>query len=682
MSDISTKLTYLNTTKGKIKDSINLTGANILSTDTFRSYATKLKNGLVDIINNGIDTLYDNFPKVVGEGTEIVLNNTYEAPLKINTIKGDTQQDSYSGKNLNKYPYNGGGNSNGITFTPNSDGTIILNGKNNGNGNSSYFFHNSSANPIVLDAGTYYIIPPDTSDVAFAMYDGTNYYDFTSGNNYRITFNQQVSIRLFYVQIFKGKTTTFTDEKIYPMLSTIPNQTKNDYEPYVGGPSPNPDYPQDVKVVTGSQSISVNGNNYPVSLYVNNTLIYQKNCTVTLDNDEFVFNATGTDIYFGDVSGQGSTYLETYGPLFEIPNNATTINIKVDSIFNKNFIQFYDANRTYISRYNTNTKEIPNNAKYVSVRIGKGDAVLGTTYRTKIIVYFDTQITTYTIDLGTLELCKIGNYQDTLQKSSGKNLFDKTATTTAGMINEEGTIGGSAGEYHTTDFIPIKPNTSYIMSGSAIVGGAPSRCYYDKNKNFISGIRHNNNNPFSNTSPSNAYYMRESIGIASLDSIQIEEGTSSTEYEPFGEVWYKKANIGKVILDGSESGWNFQARQNNVYRGYITIPNGSTSTGREIAISNYFYAKGGTDETVGNTFINSSQVFLYTDISTISAFKTWLSTHNTIVYYILETPTYEIITDTTLINQLESIKSKEGTTNITISGNLPMIINASALEKE
>ena len=32
------KLTYLNTTKGKIKDSINLTGANITNQTTFRYY--------------------------------------------------------------------------------------------------------------------------------------------------------------------------------------------------------------------------------------------------------------------------------------------------------------------------------------------------------------------------------------------------------------------------------------------------------------------------------------------------------------------------------------------------------------------------------------------------------------------------------------------------------------------
>ena len=88
---ISDKLTYLNTTKSNIKDAINLTNANILSEDTFRSYAEKLKLGLIDIINNGTDDLYDSFPKTTGTGTEIALNDTYTAPMRT-TLKGNTEK--------------------------------------------------------------------------------------------------------------------------------------------------------------------------------------------------------------------------------------------------------------------------------------------------------------------------------------------------------------------------------------------------------------------------------------------------------------------------------------------------------------------------------------------------------------------------------------------------------------
>ena len=43
--------------------------------------------------------------------------------------------------------------------------------------------------------------------------------------------------------------------------------TATSYEPYVGGvPSPNPDYPQQIQTVTGTQTVSINGTDYPISL--------------------------------------------------------------------------------------------------------------------------------------------------------------------------------------------------------------------------------------------------------------------------------------------------------------------------------------------------------------------------------------------------------------------------------
>ena len=72
----------------------------------------------------------------------------------------------------------------------------------------------------------------------------------------------------------------------------------------------------------------------------------------------------------------------------------------------------------------------------------------------------------------------------------------------------------------------------------------------------------------------------------------------------------------------------------------------------------------------------------------INKLKSWLSTHNTIVYYALATPTDELITDTTLIEQLNALKnamSFDDTTNISSEyeeGNVPFIISARALLKD
>lgn len=163
-------------------------------------------------------------------------------------------------------------------------------------------------------------------------------------------------------------------------------------------------------------------------------------------------------------------------------------------------------------------------------------------------------------------------------------------------------------------------------------GGIPSpNPDYPQDVNVVSGdntITISDDNEHSTSYP---------INLGSIELCKI--GTYQDYFYKDSGKWYLHKEVGKVVLDGSETGWIYQSRGNNVYRGFTTIPNGSTLTGREYALSNYFYHLDGLYETVGNIFINSSQVFLYTNITTIEDFKTWLSTHNTSIYYPLATPT-------------------------------------------
>lgn len=84
---------------------------------------------------------------------------------------------------------------------------------------------------------------------------------------------------------------------------------------------------------------------------------------------------------------------------------------------------------------------------------------------------------------------------------------------------------------------------------------------------------------------------------------------------------------------------------------------------------------------------SSSIVFNNSNISTLTEWRTWVTTHHFSVYYPKSTPTYTPIADTTLISQLnnlEKLQSYLDTTNITSSyetGNAQMILSASALKK-
>ena len=50
-------------------------------------------------LSTKIDTLYNEFPQVTGEGTEITLTPTRKAKMKM-ILKGNTNQNSTTGKNL------------------------------------------------------------------------------------------------------------------------------------------------------------------------------------------------------------------------------------------------------------------------------------------------------------------------------------------------------------------------------------------------------------------------------------------------------------------------------------------------------------------------------------------------------------------------------------------------------
>ena len=142
--------------------------------------------------------------------------------------------------------------------------------------------------------------------------------------------------------------------------------------------------------------------------------------------------------------------------------------------------------------------------------------------------------------------------------------------------------------------------------------------------------------------------------------------------------WYLYKEIGKVILTGDNSeGWALAATYtNNVRYNSANIKLAKTTP----LISNYFLeGTGGTDTTNIDTNGTTGQLMITipkTIASTAADFKTWLGTHNTIVYYQLEIPTCTEITNTTLINELESIELLNGLNNISIaSANLPMIMN-------
>ena len=142
--------------------------------------------------------------------------------------------------------------------------------------------------------------------------------------------------------------------------------------------------------------------------------------------------------------------------------------------------------------------------------------------------------------------------------------------------------------------------------------------------------------------------------------------------------WYKLANVGKITYDGTEY-WD-----TDVSGGYnrfsAPAPGIVRLTGRNAdCISNYFRPSVGNE--YGIIFHVDRVVYLYPEsgITTVSQFKTWLSTHNTTVYYPLATPTYTLLNDTlqTQLDNLQYALAYDTQTNISQTNtDLPFIIDA------
>ena len=137
--------------------------------------------------------------------------------------------------------------------------------------------------------------------------------------------------------------------------------------------------------------------------------------------------------------------------------------------------------------------------------------------------------------------------------------------------------------------------------------------------------------------------------------------------------------IGKVVLDGSESGWVYDS----IYK-YFRCPN--YNFGDKIPepqkikqLSNYFIVTSDWGTTFRDN-VNTSIMFVISNsgyricirninYSNVEEFKTWLSTHNVEVYYVLETPY------TVDLGIVDTLLSYDEITNIFSDSDLYPVIN-------
>lgn len=231
-------------------------------------------------------------------GTDLVLKDSSDRKVKSLKIHGvDDEQDTTTGKNLLG---NNGLNKqiiNGVTFTPDENGIITVNGTATAD---TYLFLNES---FTFKGGVEYILsgcPIGGSNATYFLYvNGETTYDIGNGYNFNAS---EDTTRKIGLCIKNGTTVNNLIFKPMIRLATITDAT---YEKYTGGESaPNVNYPQEIKGAVVSKVTARGKNNLDLrnkGTVTNNGITY----TSVFDTDgnlEYIeANGTATGVSIREI---------------------------------------------------------------------------------------------------------------------------------------------------------------------------------------------------------------------------------------------------------------------------------------------------------------------------------------------------------------------------------------------
>lgn len=769
-----------------------------------------------------LEMLYNAFPTVSAEDTTIQLDNTAKVKFREIDLKGNTSQvvipeeQGTSVSNTSIYVSD---------VNTDKENTIEMSGNTYQETTTGKNIFQAPITPSTSDKATYTKINDNSFSLSYTQSSATNYsayvridFDISklkTNTTYTLSKSQSVNGTSFtgigslrtrlngvigsvvnvdsitfttpsvlenvgiYFYVAYQNTTTGTSTITFENIQLEENSTATSFEPYTYGASPNPDYPQNIEVVTGTQNVDICGKNLFNVIDFENDLVSGK-----------IKNDNGIEV--SDNTSQYSTYF--------IPVIANQP-YYFDGYFQR--IYLYNSNKEWVGRVigssgtsRMNTSYTPTINGYIQIQIhtstynsNKGTEIisLGSTATT----YEQYQGTTYPVNLGNIELCKISTYQDRIYKRNDKwylekyiekntvngtetwlkssstlldrfilnvtkpnmtfykaysNYFINTsddATTiktfymdASSTLSLNGRLVINFSNYGTTTleqfktwlsnnnvnvyFVPSDTPTSTEITDTSLVNQLNALYnatiypitnintdtsnllpYIDLHYNFVTPspspsrpsnvnvVKGNNTITISNSDNTESQVFPINLGDMELCKI----GTYQDYiYESNGN-WFKKGNIDKIVLDGSEN-WVYEnSTSTPTERTIFRVETFTAGTNLNYISNRFIY-----NSQSSNRFIlvaNNNKPYVSIDnnlvnISTsdssetkVSKIKTFASSNNMVIYYILTTPTDTQITDTTLITQLNNIKkaySYDTQTNISQTNeDKPFIIYAEAI---
>ncbi len=603
-------------------------------------------------------------------------------------IAGDTTQQTYSGKNLLNVP-------------------------------SSYTVTGYQSKTVDLKANKTYTIQFDslTTDGSgnvyfWGNYNGSGYYidaRITSGNkSSTVTLNHDVNTLNIYADTnyasSQGKTTTYTNL----MVSESPSVTT--YEPYVGGtPAPNPDYPQEVQVVTGEQTVTITdgaeeSQEYEVNLGKN---LFDVS-SITENTSPTFTGGEGHVVTFSANSNRAVMLIKVE------PNTSYTLSIGDTSIVNQIFIVGMKNTTTesgHSFSWVTSGTTITTNSKdqYVMGAIntnnGSGGTIANIT-NANVQLEKGSTATSYAPYISHFGRNINGGYLTNVSRNSGNltwnNKADGTITVTAGT---------SSGEYSmlqadaTGNRMLTLPAGTYTLSG----GNSKIQLSFRVKDGADTTTGPTGKVTFTLNSQTQGF-IRALVGNAVTVTAQtlfpqLESGSTSTPYQPFiggqlelckigdyqdyiyksGNGWYVHKETGTTNV--TANGWNGAAHGN---RFTFPVPTNAlhplnSTIGDGYGTSIPLGAQGSTWDAVNDSWVLTANDGLFwthatQNISSTADINNWLASHPFAIYYPLATPTDIQITEQNLIDQLDALHSAttygDDTVVITASPYVPAQVTA------
>ena len=211
----------------------------------------------------------------------ITIDPSFAGGLKVNQLYGKSEQKQYSGKNLLNLRLGKSGTGGGVTFTRNEDGSYKMKGTATEISGNVWFLGGYYTQ--VTDANTLFTLEPGTYIIKECTL-------FSATNKFLDTVTLTKSLKITGVRNPYMNVGTAYDTTIYPRI--LAGDTDTGWESYVGGiPSPNPDYPQEIKSVV-EPVVKVTGKNLLKPTLQTTT---QNGVTCTANGDgTYTLNGTAT----------------------------------------------------------------------------------------------------------------------------------------------------------------------------------------------------------------------------------------------------------------------------------------------------------------------------------------------------------------------------------------------------